>query len=132
MEQQVRREGHLPLGDLLADLLEMVRHLDPIVGPPLREVQVTARLADVAGEDPGGRRDLAVPGPPGPMGMAVAAGALEKGGRRGRRIHPLLETLPRVLRRIGPGRTVELDRRQQQEEGQAHPLEHLPHEATPG
>src|SRR5689334_10382748 len=80
---------------------------------PGGEIEMGAAFPNVAGNEPGNRRDAAVPRPVGLVGMTIAARAAQTRSDLVRRSDEGFERSPGIRSRVGPLRLNQLDRKQE-------------------
>ena len=105
VDQQIRTEGHVAGFHLAACRFEFLlcifRRILDFGPPPLRKIQVSAALTDVARDEPRDRGHVGVPRPSRQVRMAVVAGAHEDPLDGGRHLDRCFQRVSRHDWRIG-------------------------------
>src|ERR1700722_3996919 len=81
MQQQIPRKRHLTVSDCTADLTQQPKAVIGRVILPPRQIHVRTGLLNVAGNHPGDRCDMTIPGPFGLLRVTVLARSLDDGQR---------------------------------------------------
>jgi hypothetical protein len=127
VQQGVLARRHVPITHLFADPLQPFGRAFGPAMRPLVKIQPLAPVLHVAGHQPGHRRNVAVPGPAGFLGVTVITGGAQPGGDFRRRRVAGQQIVPRCNRRIGARRVGTLQQCEYRKEPGQNPFQFFLH-----